>query len=59
VKFLQGLLGLILLITSRNVRNQWLQAADRASEANDAVEASLRRLDVMENAGKPRLRLLK
>ena len=56
MRYLQALLLLILLITSRRYREKWRQATDRLSEANDAVEASLRRLNAVNNGGKPRMR---
>lgn len=58
MKYIQELLLLFLLIVSTRFREKWRQATDRLAEANDDVEASLRRLDTVKNGGKPRIRLL-
>lgn len=58
MKYIQALLLLILLVTNRRFRDKWREATHRLSEANDAVGASLRRMDALKNGDKPRVRLL-
>jgi len=58
MKYIQAALIVILLITNKRFREKWRQAADRLTEANDEVEASLRRLSAVKNGGKPRIHLL-
>lgn len=59
MKYLQALLLLALLTVSKRYRQKWTLATDRLSEANDATDASLRRLDALDNGGKPKIHLLK
>lgn len=58
MKFVQAFLILTLLLVSSQYRKKWRQAIERLSEANDFVEASLRRLDARHNGGRPRIRVL-
>lgn len=58
MRVLQGLIILFLMLVSSNYRRQMREAADRLSEANDEVEASLHRLDALRNGGRPKLRVL-
>lgn len=58
MKYLQALIVVIRLIVSARYRKKWGQATDRVSDANDAVEASLRRMDARRNGNKPDLRIL-
>lgn len=59
MKYLQALLLLARLTVSKRYRKKWAQASDRLSEANDATDASMRRLDALHNGGKPKIHLLK
>lgn len=56
--FIHAMLLLIKLITSKRYREKWRQSMMRTSEANDEIEASLHRLEALENGGKPRIQLL-
>lgn len=58
MKYLQGLIMLALLITSASYRKRMREATIRLSDANNEVEASLRRLDVLDNGGKPKIRMV-
>jgi hypothetical protein len=58
MKYLQTLLAMVLLSLSKRYRQEWQRTADRLDDQNDAVEASFRRIDAMENGGKPRIRVL-
>jgi hypothetical protein len=58
MRYIRALLILTLLLTSRRYREKWRKATERVSESNDAVEASLRRLDATDNGGKPKIRLV-
>lgn len=58
MKYFKAMLILILLITSGRYRQKWRQSTIRLSEANDAVEASLRRLETRDNGGKPKMQML-
>lgn len=58
MKYIKAVLILILLIASRRYREQWRQSTNQLSDANDAAEASLHRLDALGNGGKPKMQLL-
>lgn len=58
MKYLQALIVVIRLIVSARYRQQWNQAIDRLSDASDAAEASLRRMEARRNGDKPDLRVL-
>lgn len=58
MKYIQGLVVLILLITSKRYREKCRQAREALSDANDAAEACVRQLDARRNGGKPNVRLL-
>lgn len=58
MRHIQAIAILILLVMSKRYREKWREASRELSEANDAVEASLRRLDAIHNGGKPKLRML-
>jgi hypothetical protein len=51
-------LCVLILGASKRYRQQWQQTIDRVEQTNDSVAASMRRIEVMENGGKPRLRVL-
>jgi hypothetical protein len=51
-------LCVLILGASKRYRQQWQQTIDRVEQTNDSVAASMRRIEVMENGGKPS-RLLK
>lgn len=49
MKYIKAVLILILLIASRRYREQWRQSTNQLSDANDAAEASLHRLNALGN----------
>lgn len=59
MKWLQGAIGLLLLVASRDHRLRWNKAAVAASDALDDIEASQRRCNAADNGGKPLLRCVK
>lgn len=58
MKYVKALIVVIRLIASPRYRKEWNQAIERLSDANDAAEASLRRLETRRNGDKPDLRIL-
>lgn len=58
MRYVQALLILILVLTSKRYRREMREATERLSEVNEAVGASLRQLDAERNGGKPRLRVV-
>lgn len=58
MKYLQGLIMLVLLLTSARYRQAIREATERLSEALDEVEASERRTRAMRNGGRPDLHVL-
>ena len=58
MKYIQALAIMALLIVSNRYRKKWNRTADRVAESLDAVEASFRRIDALENGGRPRMRLM-
>jgi hypothetical protein len=58
MKYIQALLILLLLITSKRYRAKWRDATEELSKTNDAVTASLLRISALDNDGKPRLQVL-
>ena len=58
MKYIQGLVVLILLITSKRYREKWRQAREALSCANDTGEACVSQLGARRNGGKPNVRLL-
>lgn len=57
MKYIQAIIILTLLVASNRYRKKWRAACDKLSDANDEVEASLRRIDALNNGGKPNLRV--
>jgi len=58
MKYIQALAIMALLIASKRYRQKWRRTADRVAESMNAVEASFRRIDALENGGRPRMRLM-
>lgn len=58
MKHLQALLVLVLLAVSKRYRQNWRSTIDRVGTTLDAVEASKRRIEALENSGRPRLKVL-
>ena len=58
MRYIKAVLILILLIASRRYREQWRQSTNQLSDTNDVAEASLHRLDALDNSGKPKMQLL-
>ena len=58
MKLIQALAVMVLLILSKRFREKWRRTADRLDDTNDAIAASSRRIDAMENGGKPKMRVL-
>lgn len=58
MKYFYAITLLVLLLVSRRFREKRKRSLERLAEENDAIEASVRRLDAQENGGKPRMRLL-
>lgn len=55
---LRALLTLALLLVSKRHRQRWQQTADRVDADLDAIKASNRRIEAMENGGRPRVRVV-
>jgi hypothetical protein len=53
MKHLQALLVLVLLAVSKRYQQQWRSTIDRVDTTLDAIEASQRRIEAMENGGSP------
>lgn len=58
MKHLQALLVFLRLAASPRYRQRWHRTIDRVDADLDAVAASERQIEVMENEGKPRVRVL-
>ena len=58
IKYIGAFVVLMLLMTSKRYREKWRETCSKFAEANDVVEASLRRIDAMHNGGKPKIRVL-
>jgi len=58
MKYIQALVVFTLLVTNKRYRKKWNDTCSEISSINDAIEASLRKLDVKHNDGKPKLRVL-
>lgn len=58
MKHLQALLVLLRLAARNPYRQRWRRTIDRVDTALDSIEASQRRIEAMENGGKPRVRVL-
>jgi hypothetical protein len=58
MKHIQALLVLVPLAVSKRYRQKWRSTIDRVGTTLDAVEASQRRIEALENGGKPRVRVL-
>lgn len=51
MKHIQGLLVLMLLAFSKHYQRRWAKTIEQVSDANEAVEASMRRIEHMEGRG--------
>jgi hypothetical protein len=58
MKHLQALLTFLLLILSKRYQQKWHRASEQLTENTGTIEASMRRIDAMENGGKPRIKVL-
>lgn len=58
MKHLQAILTLALLALSKRYRQRWHRTIDRIDSSLDAVEASQRRIDALENGGRPNVRVI-
>lgn len=58
MKYIQALAIMVLLIVSKRYRQKWHRTGDHVAESMDAIEASFRRIDALENGGRPRMRLM-
>lgn len=58
MKHLQAVLVLALLIASQRYRKRWQHTIDQVDASLDAIAASRRRIDVMENGGRPKARVV-
>ena len=56
VKHLQAGLAIALLMLSRSYRQRWQRTLEQVNAALDAVDASNRRIEALENGGKPKIR---
>lgn len=56
VKHLQAGLALALLMFSRSYRQRWQRTIDQVDATLDAIAANNRRIEALENAGKPKIR---
>lgn len=54
MKHLQAVLILALLVASKRYRQRWELTVDRV----DAIAASRRRIEAMENDGRPKVRVV-
>lgn len=58
MKHLQAVLVLALLIASKRYRQRWQHTIDQVDASLDATVASRRRIDAMENGGRPKVRVV-
>ena len=58
MKHLQAVLTLLRLTTSKRHRRRWQDTADRVDTALEVIEASKRRIEAMENGGRPKIRVV-
>ena len=58
MKHLQAVLVLALLIASKRYRQRWQHTIDQVDASLDAIAASRRRIDAMENGGPPKGRVV-
>jgi len=58
MKHLQAVLVLALLIASKRYRKRWQRTIDQVDASLDAIAASRRRIDAMENGGLPKVRVV-
>lgn len=58
MKHLQALLTLLRLTTRKRHRQRWQDTADRVDSALEAIEASKRRIEALENGGRPKIRVV-
>ncbi|MFO7543560.1 MAG: hypothetical protein R6W97_12250 [Thiobacillus sp.] len=49
---------LALLIASKRYRQRWQHTIDQVDASLDAIAASRRRIDAMENGGPPKVRVV-
>lgn len=56
VRHLQAGLAIALLMVSRSYRQRWQRTIEQVDAALDAVDTSNRRIEALENGGKPKLR---
>jgi hypothetical protein len=55
---LRALLTLVLLTASKRHRQRWKQTVDRVDVELEAIQASQRRIEAMENGGRPKVRVV-
>lgn len=56
MKHLQVGLAFALLMLSSSYRQRWQRTIEQVDDALDAVNASNRRIEALENGGKPKIR---
>lgn len=55
---LQAVLIFALLMLSKGYRRRWGKTMDQVDAALDSVDASMRRIEALENGGRPKIRVV-